>query len=222
MALIGEKDAALIREQFAQEIQRPVKLAVFTTAKSCMYCKETRQIAEELASLSDLLSLDVHDIDADSELAGQLGVDKTPAIVVMAKDEGDADYTDYGIRFYGIPSGYEFMSLIDAIQTVGSGSLDLSGETLAFLESLEEDVHIQVFVTPTCPYCPRAVILAHHLAYASERVTADMVEATEFPELSARYSVMGVPRSIINEDIHQEGAVPEPMFLARLKEAVAA
>jgi alkyl hydroperoxide reductase subunit AhpF len=77
-------------------------------------------------------------------------------------------------------------------------------------------------VTPTCPYCPRAVILAHHMAFASQRVTADMVEATEFPELSARYHVMGVPRSVINENVHQEGAVPEPMLLAKLREALAA
>jgi hypothetical protein len=66
------------------------------------------------------------------------------------------------------------------------------------------------------------VTLAHHLAIASDLVTADMVEAIEFPHLSQKYSVMGVPRSVINETVHQEGAAPEPMLLERLKEAVAA
>jgi hypothetical protein len=65
-------------------------------------------------------------------------------------------------------------------------------------------------------------MLAHHLAIASDLVTADMVEAIEFPHLSQKYSVMGVPRSVINETVHQEGAAPEPMLLERLKEAVAA
>jgi len=65
-------------------------------------------------------------------------------------------------------------------------------------------------------------MLAHHLAIASDLVTADMVEAIEFPHLSQKYSVMGVPRSVINETVHQEGAAPEPMFLERLKEAAAA
>jgi hypothetical protein len=65
-------------------------------------------------------------------------------------------------------------------------------------------------------------MLAHHLAIASDLVTADMVEAIEFPHLAQKYSVMGVPRSVINETVHQEGAAPEPMFLERLKEAVAA
>jgi len=66
------------------------------------------------------------------------------------------------------------------------------------------------------------VTLAHHLAIASRWVTADMVEAIEFPHLAQKYSVMGVPRSVINETVHQEGAAPEPMFLERLKAAVAA
>ena len=103
---------------------------------------------------------------------------------------------------------------------MGSGKVDLSAETLTFLENLTEDMHIQVFVTPTCPYCPRAVILAHHLAFASAKVHADMVEATEFPELSSRFNVMGVPRSVINGKVHQEGAVPEAMFLLKMQEAV--
>ncbi len=65
-------------------------------------------------------------------------------------------------------------------------------------------------------------MLAHHLAIASDMVTADMVEAIEFPHLAQKYRVMGVPRSVINETVHQEGAAPEPMFLERLKEAAAA
>jgi len=65
-------------------------------------------------------------------------------------------------------------------------------------------------------------MLAHHLAIASDKVTADMVEAIEFPHLAQKYSVMGVPRSVINETVHQEGAAPEPMLLERLKEAVSA
>ena len=65
-------------------------------------------------------------------------------------------------------------------------------------------------------------MLAHHMAIASDRVTADMVEAIEFPHLSQKYSVMGVPRSVINETVHQEGAAPEPMLLDRLKEAISA
>jgi glutaredoxin len=85
---------------------------------------------------------------------------------------------------------------------------------------LKEPVHFQVFVTPTCPYCPRAVRLAHQLALESDVIRGDMVEAIEFPHLSVKYQVQGVPRTVINETVHIEGAVPEPMLMARLNEAV--
>jgi glutaredoxin-like protein len=127
---------------------------------------------------------------------------------------------DTRIRFYGIPAGYEFMSLLEAIKMVSAGKADLQSETRAFLEQLTVPIHIQVFVTPTCPYCPRAVVLAHQLALSSERVRADMVEANEFPHLSIRYDVMGVPRTVINEDTFIEGAAPERMVLQKLQEAL--
>ena len=107
------------------------------------------------------------------------------------------------------------------MHTVGGDEVNLQPATLEFLKTLDRDLHIQVFVTPTCPYCPRAVMLAHHLAYASPRVKADMVEAMEFPELSSRYNVFGVPRTVINEVVHQEGAAPEPLMLQKLREAAA-
>ena len=82
--------------------------------------------------------------------------------------------------------------------------------------ALRDPVHIQVFVTPTCPYCPCAVVLAHKLAMASELVTADMVEATEFPHLANKYHVHGVPRTVVNETIHIEGAVPEAALMSEI------
>jgi len=218
MALLSYEDAEAVRAQFAEKITGPVKLIVATSDADCLYCPEVLGLAEELAALSAQITVESYDL-ADAAIAAY-GLDKAPAITVVAPGNGKGD-TDFGIRFYGIPSGYEFMSLLDAIYTVGGTAPQLQASTQAFLDTLEEDLHIQVFVTPTCPYCPRAVILAHHLAYASPRVTADMVEATEFPELSARYSVMGVPRTVINDTIHQEGAAPEAMLLQKLQQAVA-
>jgi predicted DsbA family dithiol-disulfide isomerase len=65
-------------------------------------------------------------------------------------------------------------------------------------------------------------VLGFRLAVASDKVRANMVEATEFPHLAQRYRVMGVPRSVINEDFHIEGAAPEPMVLDKIREALAA
>ena len=131
-------------------------------------------------------------------------------------EDGTAAEEDYGIRFYGIPSGYEFSTLIQDIVMLSRGDSGLSEQTKAQLDMLEDSVHLQVFVTPTCPYCPQAVHLAHQMAMASKKVKADMVEATEFPHLSNKYSVMGVPRTVINENTHVEGAMPEPMILQKV------
>ncbi len=129
---------------------------------------------------------------------------------------------DYGVRFYGIPSGYEFTSLLQAIDAVATGKPELSEKTMEALAKVTEPIHMQVFVTPTCPYCPQAVMLAHQIAVASPMVRADMVEAMEFPHLATKYQVMGVPRTVINETVHIEGAAPEPMVLDRLWEALGA
>ncbi len=224
MPLLSPDDARAVQQQFEEKITRPVKMIVVTSEHGCMYCREVKMLAEELAELSPLISVEAYDLEKDQPIVQLYGLDKAPAILVVADGRGEEPDTDYGIRFYGIPSGYEFMSLLDALNTVGSNGKDLQlmPETREFLESLDKDLHIQVFITPTCPYCPRAVMMAHHFAFVSPQVKADMVEAMEFPDLSNKYNVYGVPRTVINEVVHQEGAVPEPMMLQKLKEAVAA
>jgi glutaredoxin-like protein len=128
---------------------------------------------------------------------------------------------DYGIRFYGIPAGYEFTSLIHALRLVGGVGSLLDQETRDELAKLDQEVHMQVFVTPTCPYCPQAVVLAFELAYASPMVRADGVESSEFPQMAVKYQVAGVPRTVINEQTFLEGAAPLPMVLEKIQEAVA-
>lgn len=214
MPLMDDNTREQVREMLS-DLTGSVKLLVFTQQFECQMCAETRQIAEEVAELSDKITVEVRDFVSDEALAQQLHIDKIPAIAVLGADD-----RDYAIRFFGIPSGYEFMSLLESIQLVSKGETQLSDETKAYLDALEGELHLQVFVTPTCPYCPRAVVLAHQLAYASDKVRADMIEANEFPHLSMKYNVMGVPRTVINEDSFLEGAAPEAMLMAKVQEAL--
>ncbi len=217
MALLREEDAQALAEEFAK-LQDPVTLVVFTQEMECQYCAETRALADEVAATSDLIDVQVYDLVKDAEVAAQYGVDKIPATVVT---RGGDEPKDFGIRYFGIPSGYEFSSLITDILVVSSGDSGLARETKEWVAKLETPLHLQVFVTPTCPYCPQAVLLAHRLAMQSDLITADMVEAIEFPHLANKYQVQGVPRTVINETVHMEGAAPEPMLLSRMQEAVA-
>ncbi|HET91608.1 MAG TPA: glutaredoxin [Chloroflexi bacterium] len=212
MPLLNEEITAQVKEQLS-DLEGPVRLVMFTQEFECQFCAETRQLVEEIAALSDHVTAEVYDFVADQNRAAEWSIDKIPAIAVIGAQ-------DDGVRFYGIPSGYEFTSFLHAIKTVSSGRAELSTEGVQALAELSEPVHIQVFVTPTCPYCPPAVMLAHQMAISSPMVRADMIEATEFPHLAIKYEVMGVPRTVINETTHVEGAAPEPMVLEKLQEAV--
>ena len=220
MSLLNAEIQGQVREALAG-LTEPVKVVVFTQGETglavgaleCEYCTEARQIVEEVAALSDKISVEVRDFVADKALADQYHIDKIPAMAIV--NDG-AEPKDYGIRLYGIPSGYEFSTLIEDLLMVSRRETGLSAKTLNELKQLTAPVHIQVYVTPTCPYCPRAVVLAHQLAIASDLITADMVEANEFPQLSNKYQVYGVPRTVIQDVIHVEGAVPETMLLAEL------
>jgi len=147
MALISDKDAELLRREFAERMTLPVKLVMFTQETECQFCAETRQIVEELAGLSDKVTAEVFDLVADKAQVERFGIDKIPAIVPVRVEE--AGERDYGIRFYGIPSGYEFTTLIEDLWDVSVGSTDLKPKTKQALAKLDRPVHIQVFVTPT-------------------------------------------------------------------------
>jgi glutaredoxin-like protein len=218
MSLLKEKDRQHLIKEFAA-LQAPVKILVFTQEMECDYCSDTRLIAEEVAGLSDKIALEIYDFVADRQMVEQYKIDKIPALVIM---RGGEQPKDYGIRYYGIPAGYEFSTLISDILMVSRGDSGLAADTKAYLAALKKPLHLQVFVTPTCPYCPPAVHLAHQLAFESDLVRADMVEAIEFPHLSNKYHVHGVPRTVINETAHLEGAAPEGMLLAKIKTAVTA
>ncbi len=213
MALLNKKVLKELQGIF-KELDKTVKLKFFTQEVECRFCKDTRKLVEEVAAVSDKIEVETFDLVADKDAVEKFGVQRIPAIAVTDETE-----TDYGVMFYGIPGGYEFSSLIEALKLVSTGETGLEQETKDYLDGLDKDVHLQVFVTPTCPYCPGAVILGHRMAYYSSRVRSDMVEATEFPDLSMKYNVMGVPRTVINETEFQEGAAPENMLIEKIKAA---
>jgi glutaredoxin-like protein len=225
MEIINTEVREATKKKFDEEMENKVSIVFFTQEPSrliipdylrgqeCLYCKETRQLLKEVKSLSDKIELTVYDFVADKEKASSFAVDKIPGIVVMGEK-------DYGIRFFGIPSGYEYASFIEAIVDVSKGKTGLSEKTKEALRALDKDVHIQIFVTPTCPYCSIAVRLGHQFALESPRVKAEMVEATEFPHLTQKYNVLGVPKTVINESAIIDGAVPEAVFLENVLKAV--
>ncbi|MBM3310104.1 MAG: glutaredoxin [Candidatus Aminicenantes bacterium] len=226
MALLNDEVREATRKKFAAEMARPVRLVHFTQEPSrlivlnplagqdCFFCKETKQLLEEVAACSDKIELVVYDFKADKAQADEYGIDKIPATIIAGEK-------DSGIRIFGIPSGYEYTSLIEAVIDVSKGETSLGSKTKEALKRIDRPVHIQVFVTPTCPHCSLAVRLAHQFALESPLVKADMVESTEFPHLANKFGVYGVPKTVVNDTTSFEGSVPEDVFLANVLKALA-
>jgi glutaredoxin-like protein len=216
--LLNDSIRQQIRGVFT-ELKEPVHILYFGSQENCASCADTRQMAEEVVALSDKLSLGIHDLQTEAILAQQYHMDKAPGMVIAAKN--GEDISDYGIRLAGIPAGHEFTSLIQDILLVSGRDSGLSPATREYLKGLTKPVRLQVFVTPTCPYCPRAVVLAHRMALENPLVQAEMVEATEFPELADRYYVSGVPQTTINDGAENiVGAVPEENLLAAIRQVL--
>ena len=163
--LLNEQITDQVKQVF-QQLNQPVEILFFGKKNGCDYCDDALQLLQEVAGLSEKLGLSVYDIEQDEAIARQYKVDKAPGIVLAGR-QGD-QIKDYGVRYAGIPAGHEFSSLIHDMVLVSSGDSGLDQKTRDFLTKLDKPVLLQVFVTPTCPYCPQAVVLAHQMAIESQ------------------------------------------------------
>jgi len=205
LSLIPDDKKELLKNDFKEKLVDPVKIVMFTQELECRFCSDTRKLVQDLATLNDKLTVEIYDFVANADKAKEYGINKIPALAIIGKK-------DYGVRIYGIPYGYELQTLIEAIVNVSSGKTDLSDKTKSILAEVKSPVHIQVFVTLTCPHCPAAAAVAHKLAIESDMVKADVIDSSEFPDLAMEYNVIGVPKVIINEKIEFVGAFNEDLF----------
>jgi glutaredoxin-like protein len=208
MAFLPEADQRTMRARLAQ-LEQPVTLLLFTqTIGGPETAFIARQILDEVAGLSDRVTIEEVNFILEKERVAAYGITHIPAIAVLRGG------TDTRMRFLGAPAGYEFVSLIEAIVLAGGSDSGLSAASKALIaEQVMAPLDIMVFVTPTCPHCPKAVTLAHRMACEHPLVRATCVEATEFMDLSRRYRVTGVPKTVANGTIEILGALPEEAFV---------
>jgi glutaredoxin-like protein len=221
MGILEEKVKNEVKEVF-KDLKNPVKLIVFTQespltlpVSECPTCKDNRLLMEEVASLSDKITLEMYDFLKDKDKIKQYNIDKIPCTIVQGAK-------DYGIRLYGMPAGYEFPTLLNAIKIVSTKNSELAQPTIEKLKTISKPVHIQIFVTLTCPYCSSAVAMGHRMALENENISADMINAQEFPQLAQKYNVFAVPKIVVNETTQFEGALPEDAYVQKIIESIAA
>jgi glutaredoxin-like protein len=139
--MLEENEKRLVAELF-KNLKEPVKLVNFTQELECQFCRQNRQLLKEVSELSDKVLLEVYNFQLDKEKVSQYGVDKIPATII----EGDKDY---GIRYYGMITGYEFATLLQDIADVSKRESGLSPQTKDQLKKVNQKIHLQVFTTPT-------------------------------------------------------------------------
>jgi len=232
MAILKESDKKEVQKRLAV-MNKTVKVItvlpesdiIVPGRRECMYCNEVKELMSDLVATTDKLSLVLIDPLKQPETAQEYGLKKDslgfmyPAITFSVLED-DGQEKHYNIWFYGIPAGYEFATLLDDIILLSTGNVKLNKALLPQLAAINTKVTMDVFVTPTCPYCPKAVFTAHQFAYLNPNFTGNMIEASEFEELTNRWNVYGVPKTVINEKIEVEGAVPENLMLDYVKNAL--
>jgi glutaredoxin-like protein len=214
MAILDDRTRQKLRERLAESLSGTVELRlhrrpdtgrlILPGGMGCATC----DTAEELVrALQDVAPGRIELTVMNAAEQPEDGVDAVPTLTVGRPSEPAR------IAFQGLASGYEFATLVDAIERVSGAAHGLSPESVELLAGLDSDVEIMVFVTPTCPYCPGAASLANRMALASPRVRAVVVEANEFPDLADRFEVQGVPRTVVNRSGAFVGAPPEAAFV---------
>jgi glutaredoxin-like protein len=188
---------------------RAVRLIFFEQSIGCETCAPTRRALRQIADENEHVTLETLNLVLDKEKAAEYGVDRVPAVIVEGPGRNR-------IRYYGAPLGNELPTLLEAIHMAATGETRLSEQSRAQLKTIDKPVHLQVFFTPSCMYCPQMISLANQAAIESPLVSSVAIDATEFPDLVRRYDVNGVPKTVINDSAELLGAAPEEDFITAI------
>lgn len=203
--MLDEKLREQIRKKFSSEMKGDVKLLLFGEGDDCTYCPEYRELVEELASLSESLSSEIHPFSSPER--EKYGVDIAPSLVVYSEEHNTSAI------FCGPPGSHFFIVLLEDIVDASRGSPNLPKDLIEKVKSIDFPVLIRVFGSQSCPYCPPAVKAAHDFSLINPLIKAQMIDGSLFPALRQKYRVMGVPKTIINERIEFTGAQPPSELL---------
>ena len=210
MSLIPEGERKELEMFLERKLEKKVKIIFFKgNTPECQYCSRIEELLKEISSLNEMIEYEVFDFK--SSKAKMYKVKSAPVLLFEQKPN---------VRYLGIPSGHEFSAFMEDIIRISRNEIDLKLSTVQKIMKIRKPVHIMVFVTPTCPYCPLAVKTAHMFAMANENILAEMIEAIEYKRLAEKWNVMAVPKIVINEKIEFEGAYPEEIFADYVLKAV--
>lgn len=176
-----------------------------------LYTHEIKQLLTELSVLSSKIKLSLHKVG--DEKAQSYGIERGPVIKLLSKHmKGD-------FRYYGIPSGYEFNMFLHILEVLSTGKI--TGPLVESSKKINEEMKLEIFLSPTCPHCPSSAIVGFKLAMLNEKVKAHVYEVMEFESVAQRNNVRGVPKTVINEGKHEYvGGLPEDFASREILKAI--
>ena len=206
MPVLNKANLDDLTDKFESQLNSPVSLRLFTqnnseliiAGRKCDTCLTTEKILTEISSISDKLNLEIIDIYKTTDESSDLKVNRIPATIIG--QTGRAIY-------YGIPSGYEFSTLVNSIINASRDCQNLSVDTIKNLTEIENLIKIKVFVTPSCKYCPEIAELTLSLALQFSNIQTEVIEIQEYPELANNYHISTVPVTVINDKIRLDGQI---------------
>lgn len=207
--MIDAQLASAIKGKFSKELgDGEVVLKVFGEKEECGMCGEYLEIVEELSTFHKKLSFEKY--SKSSPECAKNSIEVIPSLVIYSeKTKGTA-------TFCGFPGGHLFNVLLDDIIEASKGKVPISADMEKKIKSIDFPLKLRVFVSETCPYCPSAVKVAHDFSLINPKISAQMVNSAYFPELSNRFMVRGVPKTVINDKREFVGAQPAENLLKEI------
>ena len=205
MIWFKDDDVKKIRERFDRTLKDPVTINIFLDSEQCNTCSDALALMEELTSMDNRMKINIFHTD-DSE-AKKYSITKGPVIILFSEH-----FKEGNVRYYGIPSGHEFLVLMDDLEAFSTGKVNLSQTVIDKIQSIKTPAEIRVYTTPHCQFCPAMVKSAHRFAMINSNITGSMVGAMDFSEEADEAGVMQVPHITLNGETMHVGSLPEETF----------
>lgn len=212
MVVLSDADKAALKRRFEQGLKDEVTILVIADEGSIM-AKELADLAGTLSGLDQRIKVDTQNADGGrNPRMRELHIEKWPVMVLV---KGDFSR----IRYYGIPTGYEFSPFIDALVELSSTKTSLSPRARQALQTVRRRANIKIFILTTCTFCPTVARHAFRGAIESPMVTAEVIDSSMFPDLATRHSVLGVPKIVLNDNLDITGAITDVEFFEKLRDS---
>lgn len=209
--MLSESSLEIIKTS-ANQLAKPVRLALFTSERGCAACPDMLVLARTVKDHAKKIAMESYDLVMDRDKSEQYGITLVPAIALQG-GKGET------VTFSGRVEGGLLKILMNTIQFLSDTKQWVHKDVRRVLQKLAHDVTIRVFVNRDCPKCHSMAEAAIALALENRFIVANIIVAEDFPELVRKYSIKELPTTIFGEDLRREGTLAESEILEMVFEA---